>query len=1246
MEKSRLLHKARELFEALERTTGDPGDLANTLKHIAQTAQQFFNADACAIFAMNPITKRFIASQRVAANLPKSNMEALEQPHPEWLAQKFLEQSVLVVEDLALMPELHNTFTRLEEVRSLAVLALRMKYYQRPLGALYLYFKQQQQFNTEDLEIFQFFADQTSFILQESWLLRRYQIVAHIGQHINQELATIDNLFQRLQKHIDDIVDISCAFLLTIYQPQTNTADLYVQEKGNFIQLKDKPLQGACKYVLETKKTLFIRQMSKEAEHLPFQLAPIPGTDPKESFIFVPLVLRDVPLGVLSIQHNRPDAYNQDDLLIIQLLANHIALTRHNIRLYDGLSLLNETGQMLTQQLDSEHTLQATVDKIREATGADIVVLYPYLAIEQHFALPPRTSGTLQASSPESMSPNQLDGIAVMMLQREKPIFAKQSTGVYSELGSAIHTQQENFAQRERISSTAVVPLRVKDEPVGVLFVNFRHTQRFDASQKLFIEGLAHYTAIAIKNSRVFGTLSQRRERELEILQYIDRELSRTLDLESVLNSILRLAHEQVPAEEASILLYNTHIQALEIPAAIGPHAETRLKKIIPLQDEKGIARWVLEHKKPARVDNVHNDPQWQDLYIQAVDDTVSELDVPLLDGEEVVGVLNFESTREAAFREEDEDFLLTLAGQAVLAIKNAQAYERERRLAEEGRVLNQISKEITSQLDYKHAFDLILEKALELTHSSLGALLLYDPNLNDLRIVAARGLTEDKRGIRLGLHQGIVGHVARNKQLVNVDVSHPYWKEIYVEFAPETRFELVAPLLAGNDLRGVINVESSFPNKFSESDERLLQGLADLAVVALQNAERYAQARREANRFELWYKAAQELSKITELTELEQAYDVILHIAEDYSQCQGVIYRYDDITEELVVRRTLQDQGFSSFRRMKLNEGLTGSVARERRTIVIHDIHNPPPGIVPAQLSDLTIRSLLVIPIVFKDRYYGNLELSHNDIDCFRDTDVIFFEGLAQQLATTIYRLETAQERQEFEHQVQSAEIMSSIGQVTFELTHRWGNDLGLIEPYVDDIRQELAAQAATNSVISKKLDNIVRVTQKVLDLSKRLKQELGKPGVPEIIPPRALLEEAQTQALPSLPSTIHIDLAIDDNVAHIRAVYSMVADILRNLLTNAIEAMPKGGKITLKAHNIGRFVALEVTDSGVGIPPQQQDKIFDLSFSTKGSSGFGLWSARTNALKNNGDLKVKSQVGQGTTFTLLLPKVEKGVS
>ena len=100
---------------------------------------------------------------------------------------------------------------------------------------------------------------------------------------------------------------------------------------------------------------------------------------------------------------------------------------------------------------------------------------------------------------------------------------------------------------------------------------------------------------------------------------------------------------------------------------------------------------------------------------------------------------------------------------------------------------------------------------------------------------------------------------------------------------------------------------------------------------------------------------------------------------------------------------------------------------------------------------------------------------------------------------------------------------------------------------------------------------------------------------------------------------------------------------DILNNLVANACEAMLNGGTITLRAHNEGRSVAIEVADNGVGIPKQQQQKIFDLLFSTKSSFGFGLWSARRNALRSHGELKVESELGQGTTFTLLLPGIEK---
>jgi len=1575
------LHRIRELLEVLERTTGDPGDLTGTLQHIAQTAQTFFAADDCVILAINPISGRFIASLTIAGDLPEEQV-SFEQPRPKGNAQEVLKQSVLLVEDLDVTPERHSTFTHLEGIRSFVGLALRTKYSQKPLGVLYLDFRQPQKFSLDDQELFQLFADQASYILQETWLLQRYQEVARIGQEINHELSTADNLFQKLQKYVGDILDTSYALLLALYQPQTSTLDLYLEEEVHSIFLENAPLEGACQYVIEMLKPLFIQQMSKEAETLPFKRVEInTGAGSKESLIFVPLVLRDMPLGVLSIQHPQPNAYNQEDLFILQLLANHIALALYNLRLYENLSRLNETGQLLTQQLDSEQLLQATAANIQTATKADVVVLYPYEPTLQRFVLPPRIVGTLLDSTSLRSPYIRPDGIVYLALHHKEPIFAKESTTTYNILRGDPHIQQESFGQRENIRSTAIVPLQVGNEYVGVLFVNFRQPQRFDATQKLFIEGLAHYAAIAIKNAQAFDTLIQRRMHELEILQNIDRELSRTLDLEPLLNNLLRLAQEQVPADESCILLYNSRLRALEIPAAIGSHAEGRRKRIISLWETKGITRWVLEQKKPARVDNVHSDPQWRDHYIQDAADTISELDVPLLDGDEVLGILNFESIKEGAFHQEDQDFLLTLAGQAVLAIKNSQAYEREKRLAEEGRVLNEISKEITSQLDYvrifnlildkalelthshmgnlmlydpdkhdlwmaaetgvveekkgmrqsldqgivghaartrqllnvdlsqppwhdanldfipgtrselavpmlagddlrgvlniestllnnfnerderllqgladlavvalqnaqayegekrlaaeaqvlneiskeitsqldpfhvfglilekalelthsnmgnlmlndpnqndlwmaaergvaedkkgqrqgldqgvvgyaartrqllnvkdvtsspwnkiylgffpgahselavpmlggdelhgvlnvespnpnnfnesderllqgladlavvalqnaqafeqekrlalesqvlneiskeltsqldlTHVFDLILEKSLELPHSTLGSLHLYDPEQHDLQMVAERGVVKEKKGLRQKLGQGIVGYVARNKQLLNLeDISQSPWNEIYIEFSPGVRSELAVPMLAGDEQRGVLNVESPAPKNFSERDERLLQGLADLAVVALQNAELYKKAEREAQNFELLYQAGQELSKITDLDQLYQAYNVVVHIADNQSQSQAVIYRYEEVNAELVLKCASPYRNAPLFEQIELKEGLNGQVARERRTIVIHDANHLPPDVISIKQSDPGMYSFVVTPIMFKDQYYGNLGLRHEDVGHFRGTDIHFFEGLAQQLASTIHRLETAQERQEFEQRAQAAEEMSLIGQSAFEVTHRLGNDLGLVNLYISDIHSELEKLGVTNGLISKKLNNISQSVQHVLSFSGDLKQELAKLGAkeemagePTVLSSRSLLEEAQAAA--HLPANISICLQIEDDVAMVRGIHSLVADILRNLVANAIQAMPGGGTITLRSPNAGRYVALEVNDTGVGIAPERLSQIFGLFFSTKGSSGFGLWSARRNALRNHGNLYVESKLGEGTTFTLLLPRADVG--
>jgi signal transduction histidine kinase len=141
-----------------------------------------------------------------------------------------------------------------------------------------------------------------------------------------------------------------------------------------------------------------------------------------------------------------------------------------------------------------------------------------------------------------------------------------------------------------------------------------------------------------------------------------------------------------------------------------------------------------------------------------------------------------------------------------------------------------------------------------------------------------------------------------------------------------------------------------------------------------------------------------------------------------------------------------------------------------------------------------------------------------------------------------------------------------------------------------------------------------------------------------------RKMLIDEAVISLTNVPSNIQLHHEIARDVAAVHAVPGVVRDVLYNLLTNAIEAMPDGGKITLRAYNTRRYVFVEVSDTGIGITPDKRDKIFGFLYSTKGSTGFGLWSARRKALQNGGDLRLtESRPGGGTTFTLSLPRIKQ---
>ena len=217
----------------------------------------------------------------------------------------------------------------------------------------------------------------------------------------------------------------------------------------------------------------------------------------------------------------------------------------------------------------------------------------------------------------------------------------------------------------------------------------------------------------------------------------------------------------------------------------------------------------------------------------------------------------------------------------------------------------------------------------------------------------------------------------------------------------------------------------------------------------------------------------------------------------------------------------------------------------------------------------------------------------------------------------------------------------MAVVGEISFDQTHRLGNQLGLIPVWLNRLRKRVAYHGIVDSTIISSLKDIENQIRRVLNDSVKIKKIFGESG-----------------KVGEFRSTIPISLIIEENirsigvrdkitiVAHISkdcekiSLDGRVNIILNNLLTNAVEAMRLGGKIKIQVEKNIDFLKMRVSDQGGGIPKEIRGKVFNYAFSTKGSSGYGLWSSRETAKAMGGDLQIEESSTRGTVFALILPK------
>ena len=348
----------------------------------------------------------------------------------------------------------------------------------------------------------------------------------------------------------------------------------------------------------------------------------------------------------------------------------------------------------------------------------------------------------------------------------------------------------------------------------------------------------------------VVGTEARRL---LSTLIEINREITSILDLDELLKKIAELTNRIVPYEIFAIFLLDDEAQELYLRFAIGHQPEIVKNLRIKLGD--GVTGTAAMERTTVVVDDVLKYPR----YIDAVKNARSELAVPLISQNRVVGVLDIESPEPGYFREDQVKLLNLLASQIAIAIENARVYESERRNRELLALLYDISLEMSSTLEVDELVRKIAATVKQKIDYHTFSIFLLDEKQSLLRPkFVIRSNERENQKLVLPLGTGLIGTAAKLKMPLRIaDVTQD---PRYLNVHTETRSELVVPLTSKGRVVGVVDLESTQVGYFTEYHERFLMTLASRMASSLVNAELHTRVAENEARLGREMKIAREI--------------------------------------------------------------------------------------------------------------------------------------------------------------------------------------------------------------------------------------------------------------------------------------------------------------------------------------------------------------------------------------------------
>jgi PAS domain S-box-containing protein len=540
----------------------------------------------------------------------------------------------------------------------------------------------------------------------------------------------------------------------------------------------------------------------------------------------LPLKIRGQTIGVLDVQDTQEAAFSEDDVAVLQTLADQLAVAIDNARLVERA----ETQLRELNLLYGKYSTSAWADLMTP----DRPLSYVY------------------------------DRIDVMPVDK----LSVPALDIALARGETVaHVEPET---QERVLAT---PLRLHDQIIGSLGIQEANGGRGWSPQEIaLIEAVSEQVALALENAQHFAE-TQKAAQQRQVLNELARALATHLDIESVLKETYWGASRLLDTTNFYIALYDEERHEISLPLNV-TESQTD-QSITGFSADQGLTGYVIRTRESTLIKE--NLREWQaERNIPLVGELArSWVGVPMLIGDRVLGVIAAQSyTTPNTYDESDRDILVGIAGQTAIALQNAHLFGEARIRTEELAVLNELAQSLTTRLNVPEIVEETYRGTSRLLDTTNFYIALYDAQSNTISFPLALegGQRREYRSRQLGA--GLSEHIIRSRQPLLIEENVSEWmSEAGIETIGRPALSwLGVPLIIGNQVQGAIAIQSdTAPRAFDEHDRDLLTAIASQTAIALQNAYLFGETEAALSETEALYLVGEIISRLGEEEETFQ---------------------------------------------------------------------------------------------------------------------------------------------------------------------------------------------------------------------------------------------------------------------------------------------------------------------------------------------------------------------------------------